>query len=121
MNLSQNYGWYIALLGALLPQIPLYLAYLVGSTIALMRWSRHPRASLYLLISIFVSFITQIIVTAVQVWLPYYLITLNTDSRSYAYYFYGLSVIANLIHALTFGLLLLAVFSERTSAMKQIN
>lgn len=33
-------------LPGLLPQLPLYLAWLVGIVLALMRWRRHPRVSL---------------------------------------------------------------------------
>lgn len=113
MNLSQDYGWYVSLLGALLPQIPLYLIYLVGSVIAVMRWKRHPRVSLYLLVSIAVSFVAAIILTVVQMWLPYYLARLKFDANMYTYYFYALRLISSLIGALTFGLILLAVFAER--------
>lgn len=116
MNLSQDYGWYVSVLGALAPQLPLYLVYLIGSIGAIIRWKRHPRASLFLIVSIAISFVTAIILTIVQMWLPYYLATLKVDAVSISYYFYGLNVIGNLIRALTFVFVLLAVFVERSPA-----
>ena len=115
MNTSSNYEWLQAVFYALAPQIPLYLIYLVGIIVALVYLKRHPRVSFLTIISIGISLLAGIIVTVVQVLLPSYLIRQGSSAQSLGYYFFGLGIISNLIHVVTFGLLLIAIFTGRSA------
>lgn len=98
---------------ALLPQLPVFLLYLVGIAIALWRWKWHPRVSLLLIVSLSVSLVWAIINTFAQVWLPSYIYR-NINGAEYLYYaFYVLNIVSNLVHFAALGLLLFAVFSGR--------
>jgi len=96
----------------LLQQLPSLLT-LVGCIIfAITRWKRHPKVSLFAVVSLLFLLIHAIFFTAVYVWIPDWVDTSSTSS------FQTVMMIIRLIYnttlALGFGLLLAAIFMRRS-------
>ena len=115
MNTSSDYGSLSYLLSALLAQTPLYLIYLVGIVVAVIYLKKYPKIALYTIASISISLIAGISLTIVQALLPSYLVRQGKDLKSTGYYFFALGIISTLVHVVAFGLLLLAIFSGRST------
>ena len=114
MNSSADSNLLLAIFYALLPQIPMYLIYLVGIVAALIYLRKYPKIAFYTITSIGISLIAGIGLTVAQVLLPSYLMRQGNDLKSIGYYFFGLGIVSTLVHIVTFGLLLIAIFSGRS-------
>lgn len=95
-------------LGALAVQLPIYIVYCVGLVFAFTRWNKHPRVSLLATISYGVGMVVSIILTLIQVNLPYQM-SANEIGAIYSV----LGICGNLIHAGLAALLVAAVFGWR--------
>lgn len=63
---------YVAsIMGEVLVQLPLYITWLVGIVLALVRWKRHPRVSLMTVIALTSMLVLTIAFTSDNLWLPF--------------------------------------------------
>jgi hypothetical protein len=95
-------------LGALVVQIPLYIVYGVGLALAFTRWNKHPRVSLLAAIAYSASIVISIILTIIQVSLPY-----QMAAQEVGAVYSILGICGNLIHAALAAVLVAAVFGWR--------
>src|SRR5579862_3043713 len=89
----------------LLLESPLYIVYLVGFIFALVRWRRHPRASLLTLIGVLIAGFTSLFFAVVYGVLP----EMDIDFE----YFSVFGMARNLIDAVALAFIVAAVFVSR--------
>ena len=92
-------------------QLPMVLVWLVGLIMAIVRWGRHPRVSSFVLIAVFISAGTSFGSQIVYRLLPG-LVETGDISRLFPL----VSVCSSILYAVAWGCMLLAVFSDRSSA-----
>lgn len=102
---------------ALAIQLPLILVYLGGAVLALVRRRHHPRATLFTVLAIVVLLFEVFVITGFQVWLPYLLRQTSSPSEARTW-LDVFAVVRNLVAATGVGLLLMAVFSGRSTTQK---
>ncbi len=109
MDCLSEHPWNaIMLLSYLLYQIPVFVVWLAGVVLALVRWKRHPKVSLLTIIA-FVLFFAEILS-------PFYLNvwTLQGLSANMELVSTAINIIEPLITAAAWGLLLAAIFGWRS-------
>ncbi len=93
-------------------QAPLYIVWLIGIVLALVRWRHHPRASLLMVIALALAVADQIGGILVNLFLPS-LVGQLLPIGSMGMFLTAVSGLRSLLSAVVFGLLLAAVFVER--------
>lgn len=96
-----------------LSQTPILLVWLVGFVGAAIRWQRHPKVSLYIMIAIAVLFLQSIIMTWVNIWLPLTLQENGMALQQIGVTIAGIGFVNVLISAVAWVLILLSVFGWR--------
>lgn len=97
-------------------QTPTILVALVCSILAIVRWHRHPRVSLIVLISMVLILIHLFVFAVVYAWAPDWIINSASDvSRATASrnVYITLAVIYNCLEVVPFALLVIAIFWRR--------
>lgn len=102
-------------LTSLARQIPIFLVYLIGIILALVWIRKHTKASIFLIIAIVILFFNSVTMTGIYMWLPNYLRDLGISPADYDLYYLVIGIVSNLIEAVAFILILLAVFSGRSA------
>jgi hypothetical protein len=96
-----------------LPAFPVYLIWLVGGIVALVRWHRHPRVSLIMLIAT-ALFISGMLLNAVSFrWAVNRMNAGGWSTEEFRFAMLALSVVHSLFNAAAYTLLLIAVFGWR--------
>lgn len=99
-------------LSDVLTQLPSLLAMFICVIIALIRWKRHPKISLLVMLGLTSMILEALIFAAVYAWVPRWMASSEPiESRQVIYT--ALSVSHNSLIALSMGLLLLAAFIGR--------
>lgn len=98
---------------SLVAQILLFLVWLAGIVFAVVRWRRHPRASLLIVIGLVVAMANQAAGLALSLSLPQLIDAQFFPSRSLPMIVAAVGWVRSLVSAVAFGLLLAAVFVER--------
>jgi hypothetical protein len=97
-------------------QIPSILAIVICSILAIVRWKRHPRISLLVLIGLLLLFIHEFAFALIYATVPDLIIKsateMNRETLTRNVYI-GLAVIYNCLEVLPFVLLLIAIFMGR--------
>ena len=111
------------LLLAFLEQVPSMLVLLTCMIFAVIRWKRHPRVSLMVLLSLGWMLVHGILYNVIYNWLPDWLIQ-SADSqnseRVAQNVYLVLGLVSNGALAIAFAVLLVAIFSQRGLAIKQV-
>ena len=95
-----------------LPALPMYFVWLIGGIVALVRWHRHPRVSLIMLIAT-ALFISSLLLNVVGFrWVNQALVR-GWSTGDAMYVLTGLRIIVSLLNAAAYTLLLVAVFGWR--------
>jgi len=97
-------------------QIPSIIAILVGSVFAVVRWNRHPRVSLVVLIGLLLLLIHEFAFAVIFASVPRVIATsTNEMTRATVSHnvYIALAVIYNCLEAVPFVLLLVAIFMSR--------
>lgn len=117
MQIADRFWFVFPWLASLALQLPFFVLAIVGAIFAVSRWQRHPRVSLYATVSIGISTIWTLISSLLNLLVPAYLanslVAGSFSMTQLSYVYFAISLVSGLIHAATFGLLLLAVFSDR--------
>jgi hypothetical protein len=94
--------------------LPLYLLWLLGIILALVRWQRHPTVSILAGLAFVILIVNSMASTFTTAWLPGYLQTgQNYSAEQVASVLLVVRVFFNLISALAWALILVAIFAER--------
>jgi hypothetical protein len=100
--------------GQFLTWLPLYLLWLLGIILALVRWRRHPTVSILAGLAFVILILNAMASTITIAWLPGYLQTgQNYSAEQVATILAGVLVCFNSISALAWALILVAIFAER--------
>jgi hypothetical protein len=98
----------------ILTQLPSLLAMLICIVVAIVRWQRHPRASLIVILALAFLSLGNIFFTAVFIWGARWAVSIgNFENPQSVYTVIGF--IYNVLFAIAMGGLLLAVFIQRPS------
>jgi hypothetical protein len=92
---------------------PVYIVWLIGIVLALMRWRKHPQVSLMIVLALGMMLVTSIIFQYLYIWLPRRLLDGDLSSMSITRVYTVLGVIHSSVSAVGFGLLLVALFRWR--------
>ena len=106
------------LLFDVLTQVPSLFTMLICFVVAIVRWKRHPKASLIVIIGLTFLSLGSLSFTAVFILAPRWAVSVgNLDSAQSV--FAVLGAIYNVFFALAMAVLLLAVFIQRPSSQRQ--
>jgi hypothetical protein len=105
-----------AVLGALLPGVPLYLVWLAGLGLAVVHWERYPKVSLLLTLGLAILFIQSLAGAVLSTWLPVMLSRRGMMPSRMGVLFAVQGVVMGLVRAVAWGLVLGAVFVRREDA-----
>ncbi len=103
-------------LGSLLTQLPVILVWLAGFILAVTRWQRHPKSSLFLTLALIIFAGQTLFKSIIDFALPVYMIQQGGSGSQMGIVFVGLGVLRAIVAAIAWILVLLAVFSEREEA-----
>lgn len=110
-------SWFLAFLAQMMYQAPIFIVEIVGLILALVRWQRHPRASLFFVISLGIFLVLNTVGTLFLFWLPDRLRDgTGTPTSQMFLWIPILHVGRNLIGAVGWALVTVAVFSDRSAA-----
>ena len=104
----------ILLKSFLLDQIPVFVVWLAGIVLALVRWKRHPKVSLLTIIAFVIFFAEMLFVFYLDVW------KLQTLSANLEFVSTVINIIESLMTAAAWGLLLVAIFGWRSEKGKNV-
>lgn len=96
---------------------PILLAYLAGVVLAAVRWQRHPKVSMLVLIACLLGLVMTPLPGVIQFWL------MQTQGgrgmADIAWVFSMIGILSSLAHALIYGLLLAAAFQGRGAPVSE--
>ena len=104
---------FTSILSILIVQLPLILVWVIGLVLAIIRWKRHPRASLFTLIAITGLMILSLAGSLLSVWLPVMIRTGGWDVSRIGVINTAVGFVRSLLAAILWGLLLAAIFGKR--------
>ena len=104
----------LELLRSILQQLPSLLAILFCILFAILRWKRHPRVSLVVIISLMLLILHSLTFAAIYVWVPE--AVMRSGWISIQTMLTALGFIYNVALAIPFALLLIAIFMQRKIA-----
>ena len=108
----------VELFSSILQQLPSLLTMLVCILFAAIRWKRHPRVSLVVIISMMLFFLHTLAFTVIYMWVPE--AVMRSGWISIQTMLTAMGLIYNVALAVPFALLLIAVFMQR-KAVTQIS
>jgi hypothetical protein len=94
-----------------LPQLPVYLVWLIGMLLALVRWRRHSMPSLLALIAFILFLVSSMTATFLSVWV---FSQRDNPDINRAWMFTILGLVRTAVSTVAWVLLLLALFGWRT-------
>ena len=103
----------IAIFSNLLVQLPVILVWLVGGILSLSYWRRHPKVSRLTLIAIAVLFVESLAGMYLSLYLPLMLSERGWNSGRLTIFLPTVGFVRALVRAVSWGLLLTAIFGQR--------
>jgi hypothetical protein len=95
--------------------LPLYLLWLLGIILAVIRWQRHPKVSILAGLAFVILIVNGMASTITFAWLPGYLQTgQNYSAEQVGQVLSVARVFFNLVSAVAWALILVAIFAERS-------
>lgn len=111
-------SWLIGFLAQMMYSSPILIVVIVAMILALVRWRRHPRASLFFLIALGIFLVLNTVGTLFLFWLPDYLRDgQGAPTAQMLLWIPILHVVRNLIGAAGWVLVAVAVFCDRSAPM----
>jgi hypothetical protein len=96
-----------------LPQIPLFLVWMVGIVLAVTRWQRHPKVSLLALIALVLALLNSTVNGFLGALAPVMLTEQGMTATQIGIIFTIWSFIASIVGTVIWGLVLAAIFRWR--------
>ena len=109
----------IPTLTSLATSIPLFLVWLIGIAVALSRWRRHPRVSLFAAIAFAVMIGSTIILRVVYMLGPLMMRERDWTTSEIGTIFAVIGIVSALINAAAWALILSAIFGWRAHREKE--
>lgn len=95
-----------------LTQLPSLVTMLICIVVAIVRWKRHPKASLIVIIALTLLGLGSLVFSAVFIWGARWVVSVgNFDNSQIVFTVIG--IVYNILFALAISVLLLAVFIQR--------
>jgi hypothetical protein len=91
-------------------QLPLYLVWLVGIGLAIARWERQPRVSLFTLIALAILLVTSVVSAYISVQMTVSFVEWGWSSAKIGIFFTVYRIIHAMLETIAFVLLLIAIF-----------
>ena len=105
-----------SILGALLVRLPMLIIWGVGLFMAISRWSRHPRKSLFIVIALTVLFFQSMIGAILNAALPMWLYNRGMEGARMGLIFAIRNFGGAIVSAIAWGFLIAALFMPEESA-----
>lgn len=100
-------------------QLPTLIVWVVAAVFALLRWERHPRASLYLLIAVGIFFVERLVGTWISMIMPLRLRERGLSHADMGIWFATWGVARSLVDAGGWTLMVLALFGVRQAEARR--
>lgn len=101
--------------GSLLSQVPVYLVWLAGFFLAVLRWRRHPRISMLVAIAMGIFLVSGVGVSLFNAFLPAIAHSTGTSMRGISILISAVSIGRILLSVIGFSLLIAAAMGWRES------
>jgi hypothetical protein len=106
-------------LSSLVTAIPSALVDVALLSVAVLRWTRHPRVSMLASVSAVMMLLLDVLARAVFVVLPIKLRESGRSMSDLGVIYAVVGGVSGLLHALAVGLLVVAVFADRETAVRE--
>jgi hypothetical protein len=108
-------SWFLFFLASLVPLLPILVLDIVAMILALARWKRHPRVSIFTFTAFAILFVAAIVGKLVLAWLPAFLLDqLDWKLEQVLPIYTIIGGISVLVETAALILLLFAIFGDRT-------
>ncbi len=104
-----------SMLPSLVMQSPLYLVWLLGAVIAIVRWPRHPSVSALVISAMVIGILTSLICVLIYSALNQGII--SGGAMNFSWLYKAVGICSTILHAASLGLLLTAAFCWRNSEL----
>jgi hypothetical protein len=101
-----------------LPSFPMYIAWLVGGVLALVRWHRHPKVSAVMAVAT-VLFVFQSLAGLATFWLIRNQASFGWGAGQLVYALGAMNIARSVVAALAYALLLVAVYGWRKAMVPE--
>lgn len=105
-----------SIVGTLIARLPVLIVWAAGVVIAVVRWQRHRRVSMLLVLGLAILFVNSIVAGFLDVWLPIQLFRGGTHPPRVGLILTGRNILQSLIGAAGWALVLVAALAERPAA-----
>jgi hypothetical protein len=109
----------IPTLTALTTLIPVFIVWLIGAILAISRWRRHPRVSLFVIIAFVVMMGATVIFRVVSMWAPMIMRDRDWSMGEFGAILTAINFVYALVNAAAWTLVLCAIFGWRANSEKQ--
>ncbi|MCX7048028.1 MAG: hypothetical protein NTX50_21395 [Candidatus Sumerlaeota bacterium] len=99
--------------------IPMFLVFLAGIILALVRWNRHPLVSILTCIGFAIICLMLIAVTSLNNWLPRYMARSGEAAPNLGAMFNIIHIIGSILGACGWGFILAAIFMGRSRRLPE--
>jgi hypothetical protein len=107
-------GFLSILLSQFAVQVPLYVVWVIGIVLAVVRWRRHPRVSLLLLVALVALLLTSLGLTLLRAWATHQMAgPAGWTGQQLSWFFSALGLLGVLVSAAAWGLTLFAALGWR--------
>lgn len=97
----------------MLRRTPMLLVSLTGIVLAIIKWRKHSRVSLFLILGFSLYIFSALFFTAVNNWLYPVLSKRNFNPNSIEWFYFATNILQNSTWALMLALIIAAIFSQR--------
>lgn len=106
-------------IAAMASLIPMIIVWVIGVALALSRWRRHPRVSLFALIAFLTLIGVTVIVRAVYIWLPVAMRDHGWSTSEVGTIFTAVGIVSALVNAFAWAFVICAIFGWRGKSQKE--
>lgn len=100
-------------LSYMLRRIPMILVSLTGIVLAIIKWRKHSKTSLLLILGFSLYILSALFFTAINNWMYPVLSKRNFDPNSIDWFYFAVNILQNGTWALMLALIIAAIFSQR--------
>jgi hypothetical protein len=109
----------VPVLTSLATSIPLFIVWLIGIAVALSRWRRHPRVSLFAVIAFAVMIGSMVVFRVIYILAPLMMRERGWSPSEVGTIFGAIGIVSALINAAAWALILSAIFGWRARPEKE--
>lgn len=107
-------------LSYILRRIPIYLVAITSIVLAIIKWRKHSRTSLFLILGFGLYLPLSLFFAAVNIWRHSVLSIRGFEAATIEWLYFIISILQNCTWALMLGFVLAAIFSQRDLKNRQV-